>query len=112
MCLFFLHLPFSLHLTRSPLGLPRCIYNCQKWIPDKILHRYDNSFFSQLFFFRKKKTHFENEKIFVFVKILTVYKGKFVFPKGNLKCVEIFSTALFKMIFHDEKIKVEKKTGV
>ena len=38
----------------------RCIYGCQKWIPDKILHRYyDSIFFSTHFFFDKKK-HFEN----------------------------------------------------
>ena len=32
----------------------RCIYGCQKWIPDKILHRYDNSFFFSTPFFSTK----------------------------------------------------------
>ena len=27
----------------------RCIYGCQKWIPDKILHRYSNSIFFSTF---------------------------------------------------------------
>ena len=42
----------------------RCISSCQKWIPDKILHRYDNSIFSSTIFFFDKNFHLENEKIF------------------------------------------------
>ena len=33
----------------------RCIYGCQKWIPDKILHRNDDPIFSQFLFFSLKK---------------------------------------------------------
>ena len=32
----------------------RCIYGCQKWIPDKILHRNDNSIFFSTHFFQQK----------------------------------------------------------
>ena len=37
---------------------------CEKWIPDKILHRYDDPKNFSTFFFHRKKKHFENEKIF------------------------------------------------
>ena len=32
----------------------RCIYGCQKWIPDKILHRNDNLIFFSTFIFSLK----------------------------------------------------------
>ena len=32
----------------------RCMYGCQKWIPDKILHRYDDPIFFSTFFSMKK----------------------------------------------------------
>ena len=69
----------------------------QESIPGSILMRsYAPVFFSTLIF--------SSQNI--------VYKGKFCFPKGNLKCAVIFSVGLFKMIFRDEKMRVEKKTGV
>ena len=68
----------------------RCIYRYQKWIPDKILHRNDNSiFFSTLFFFDKKNV-FENEKIFFwkfskFSKNQIFFKGKIWFSFSDFR---------------------------
>ena len=65
-CLFFFTFAFQSSFARYPPGLlPRCIYSCQKWIPDKILHRYDNSFFfSTHFFFDNKKSSWKWKNIF------------------------------------------------
>ena len=46
----------------GPSKLLRCIYGCQKWIPDKIPHRYGNPIFFSTFFFRRKKIFFENKQ--------------------------------------------------
>ena len=49
---------FALQFETAPSFLARpelirCIYGCQKWIPDKILHRNSNSIFFSIFFSRK-----------------------------------------------------------
>ena len=43
----------------------RCIYGCQKWIPEKILHRYDNSIFFSTHFFSIKNFTLKIEKYFL-----------------------------------------------
>ena len=89
----------------------RCIYGCQKWIPDKILHRNSNS----IFFLKKnhrkkillKKNIFENfqksfsKKYFSFIKFS---EEKIFFAKGFLK---IFRKTFFHFqhyVFFDENI--------
>ena len=68
----------------------RCIYGCQKWIPDKIPHRNDNPIFFLNFFFSLKKNIFWKwEKIF--------FEKKKVFH--------------FQNHFFSVKKKVEKKIG-
>ena len=80
----------------------RCIYRYQKWIPDKIPHRNDNSiflsthFFSTKIFILKIEKYFpENfqksfrKKYFSFIKFS---EGKIFFAKGFLKILKkIFS---------------------
>ena len=47
----------------------RCIYGCQKWIPDKILHRNDDPIFFSTFFFSMKKINLKMKKKNFFGKI-------------------------------------------
>ena len=42
----------------------RCIYGCQKWIPDKILHRNDDPTFFSTFIFSLKKIILKMKNIF------------------------------------------------
>ena len=42
----------------------RCIYGCQKWIPDKILHRNDDPIFFSTFIFSLKKISLKMKNIF------------------------------------------------
>ena len=88
----------------------RCIYGCQKWIPDTIPHRNDDPTFFSTFIFSSKKIILKMTKI-CFSKISKIlskkyfsfrkfYKGKIFFPEGFLKISEknIFSFWKWKNI--------------
>ena len=84
----------------------RWICRCQKWIPDKFLHRNDNSIFFQLTFFFDKFFHFENFKnIFRKKKeILKIYIGKLFFRYRNLHRKKYFSYIKFENFLFFENI--------
>ena len=52
----------------------RCIYGCEKWIPDKIPHRNDNSIFFS--------THFFSTKFFI-LKMKKYFSGNFWKKNSN-----------------------------
>ena len=62
----------------GPSKLLRCIYGCQKWIPDKIPHRYSNPKIFSTFFFVRKKIIFENEQKYFSKKL---FWFNFIFNK-------------------------------
>ena len=71
----------------------RCIYRCQKWIPDKILHRNNNSiFFSTIFFSTKKKTFWKWKK--KFGNFSFFLENHFFFQRKNLIFLQWFSKIL------------------
>ena len=80
----------------------RCIYGCQKWIPDKILHRNNDPFFFSTCIFSLKKIILKMKNVFFSRKPCMGAKG------GHFEENMFF---IYKIIFFDEKIKVEKKIG-
>ena len=48
----------------GPSKLLRCIYGCQKWISDKIPHRYGNPIFFSTFIFSSRKIILKMKNVF------------------------------------------------
>ena len=89
--------------------LIKIVRGCEKWIPDKILHRYDDPIFFSTFIFSSKKIVLKIEtRIFQFPnEILLELKQDFIEDFiGNLLKSGKKHIFIFKMIFFDEKIKV------
>ena len=100
----------------------RCIYGCQKWIPDKILHRNSDSIFFLNFFFDNKKNIlkmkkyfqknieiFSKEKLKIFHFALKIFSmQKSIFQNFPLKNFRFFS----KIFFHFQNVffVIEKKS--
>ena len=99
------------------------ICGCEKWIPDKILHRNDAPIFSQLLFFCRKKIILKMKKIF-FRKFWKTYffenfsKENLIFPFEKIYFGKIWFFHFFaeknifsfsKLFFSTKKWKLRKK---
>ena len=99
----------------------RCIYRCQKWIPDKILHRNSNLIFFSTFIFSSKNIILKMKKYFFrkfqksfskkYFSFRKFYKGKIFFPKGFLKIFgeNIFQFSKWKIL--SKKNELTKKSN-
>ena len=115
---------FSVPISRIML---RCIYGCQKWIPDKILHRNDNPIFFSTFIFSLRKIVLKMKKKYFrffsskFPKFPKISKGNSKFPFGKISIFllkflifpeNIFSFFHFQIYFFQRKNKSWEKNWI
>ena len=89
----------------------RCIYGCQKWVPDKILHRYSNSIFFSTFIFFNKKIFSKIKKYFSKIKIKNPLAKKYFFFRIKFENFRKNIFFISKKYFFYEKIKLRKKSN-